>query len=49
MEFLLSREKNGTPELPSAQYLPILIDPAPALAKIVGNLLEGHYIARSPE
>jgi hypothetical protein len=45
MEFLLSREKNGTPELPAAQYPPVLVNPGLALAKIAGDLLDGHYIA----
>jgi len=44
MEFLLSREKNGTPELPAAQYPPVPINPALAPAKIAGDLLRGHYL-----
>jgi hypothetical protein len=39
MEFLLSWKKQRTPELPAAQYLPVLINPAHAFPEIMGDLL----------
>jgi len=43
MDFLLSREKERTPELHAAQQTPVLVNPAQALAEIAGDLLRGHY------
>jgi hypothetical protein len=43
IEFLLSREKQRTPELHTADYLPIFVNPTLALAKINSGLLKGQY------
>jgi len=43
MEFLLSGEKERTPELHAAQPTPVLIEPAQTLPEIAGDLLRGHY------
>jgi hypothetical protein len=44
MEFLLRWEQDRPPELHAAQYLPVLVNPTGALAKVLGDLLEGHYL-----
>jgi hypothetical protein len=43
MEFLLSGENERPPELHTAQYLPVPVDPAQALSEVAGDLLRGHY------
>jgi hypothetical protein len=43
MGYLL-RKKQAAPELPAAQYPPVLVDPALAFPKVLGDLLEAHYV-----
>jgi hypothetical protein len=43
IEFLLFRKKQRTPELHTAQNLPVLVNPAFTLAKKLGGLLKGQY------
>jgi len=44
IELLLSWKEQGTPELPSAQQMRILVNPAQALSQIPGYILRGKDI-----
>jgi hypothetical protein len=46
IEILLPWKEQRTPELPAAQYLPVLVNPAWAFAEIKSDLLGSHYVPR---
>lgn len=44
IKVLLRRKKQRTPELHTAQFLPMLVDPARAFGQELGDLLDGEYL-----
>jgi hypothetical protein len=44
IEVLLRRENERTPELPTTQYSPVLVNPTRAFPEKLGDLLKGHYL-----